>query len=281
MTTIRTDLQKRAEGAILQYALFRWESAAVIAVTILLFFFVRRPFPWWPPFGWPLLGALALLLIVYSSLTDAETNARVMLSLMQEQFDPRAIRSKELRERVANALEYQRRIEMQIRKERPGVMRDRLEETAGQITNWIANIYQLALRLDAYEADDLLRRERDLLPREIKEAQQDRAAARDPGVQKQLDGLLEGKLRHWQTMQALDARMKQAELQMEQSLTALATIYSQIQLVDAQAVDSGRAERIQADILEQVARLNDLVASINEVYDYQDSGTRMNADSNR
>jgi hypothetical protein len=45
MTTIRTDLQKRAEGAILQHALFRWESAAVIAVTILLFFFLRRPFP--------------------------------------------------------------------------------------------------------------------------------------------------------------------------------------------------------------------------------------------
>ena len=40
MTTIRTDLQKRAEGAILQYAIFRWESAAVIAVTILLFFFL-------------------------------------------------------------------------------------------------------------------------------------------------------------------------------------------------------------------------------------------------
>jgi hypothetical protein len=80
-------------------------------------------------------------------------------------------------------------------------------------------------------------------------------------------------------MQALDARMRQAELQMEQSLTALATIYSQIQLVDAQAVASGRAERIQADIQEQVARLNDLVASINEVYDYQDSGTRMNADA--
>lgn len=280
MTTIRTELQKRAEGAILQYAIFRWESAAVIAVTILLFFFVRRPFPWWPPFGWPLLGILALLLIIYSSLTDAETNTRVMLDLMQEQFDTRAVRDKELRQRVLNALEYQRRIEMQIRKERPGVMRDRLEDTAGQITNWIANIYQLALRLDAYAADDLLRRERDLLPRELKEAEHERATARDPGLQKQLDDLITGKRRHWQTLQALDSRMKQAELQMEQSLTALATIYSQVQLVDAQAVASGRTERLQADIQEQVARLNDLVASINEVYDFQDSSTRMNAESN-
>jgi uncharacterized protein YoxC len=59
---------------------------------------------------------------------------------------------------------------------------------------------------------------------------------------------------------------------MEQSLTALATIYSQVQLIDAQGVDSGRAERLQADIREQVDRLNDLVSSINEVYDYHRKG---------
>ncbi len=66
--------------------------------------------------------------------------------------------------------------------------------------------------------------------------------------------------------------MQQAALQMDQSLTALATIYSQVQLVDAQGVESGRAERLQADIREQVDRLNDLVSSINEVYDYNTKG---------
>ena len=66
--------------------------------------------------------------------------------------------------------------------------------------------------------------------------------------------------------------MKQAELQLEQGLTALATIYSQVQLLDAQALDSSRSERLRADIQEQVERLNDLVASINEVYDYHTRG---------
>ena len=66
--------------------------------------------------------------------------------------------------------------------------------------------------------------------------------------------------------------MKQAELQLEQGLTALATIYSQVQLLDAQALDSSRSERLRADIQEQVERLNDLVASINEVYDYHTQG---------
>ena len=81
--------------------------------------------------------------------------------------------------------------------------------------------------------------------------------------------MIDSKGKQWQALRDLDDRMKQAELQMEQSLTALATIYSQIQLVDAQSVESGRAERLQSDIRDQVNRLGDLVDSINEVYDYK------------
>jgi hypothetical protein len=272
MTTIRTELQQRAQGALIQYALFRWESAIIIALTLVLTFLLRRPFWWWPPFGWPLLGLFGLALIVYSSLTDAETNARVLVDLFQEQFDYSRVRDKALRQQVENGLEYQRRIEMQIRRQRPGPIRDRLEATANQITDWLSNIYQLALRLDAYRSDDLLDRERTALPKEIERLHAQRKAERNPAVQTQIDGVIESKGKHWQTLRQLDARMTQAALQLEQSLTALATMYSQVQLIDAQSVDSGRAERLQADIREQVARLNDLVTSINEVYDYQTKG---------
>lgn len=272
MTTIRTELQQRAQGALIQYALFRWESVVIIAVTLVLTFLFRRPFWWWPPFGWPLLGLIGLALIVYSSLTDAETNARVLVELFQEQFDVTRIKDKALRQQVENGLEYQRRIEMQIRRQRPGLIRDRLEATANQITDWLSNLYQLALRLDAYRNDDLLDRERSALPKEIERLNAQRKAERNPAVQTQIDQVIESKGKHWQTLRQLDARMTQAVLQLEQSLTALATMYSQVQLIDAQSVDSGRTERLQADIREQVARLNDLVTSINEVYDYQTKG---------
>lgn len=272
MATIRSEIQQKAQGAIIQYAIFRWETAVVIALTILLFFFVRRPFFWWPPFGWPLLGLLAVLAIVYSSLTDADTNARVVLDLFQQQFDPRSLRDKELRESVASALEYQRRIEVQIRAQQSAPIRERLEGTANQITDWISNIHQLALRLDLYRRDDLLDRERAALPAEIVRLREQLKQESNPQVREQITSVLAGKEKHWQTLRELDGRMSQAALQLEQSLTALATIYSQVQLVDAQSVNSGRAERLQADIQEQVARLNDLVASINEVYNVNTKG---------
>ncbi len=272
MTTIRSELQQRATGTLLQYAVFRWESAVVLAMTIILTFLLPRPFFWWPRFGWPLLGLIALIVIVYSSLTDANANAEILLTLFQEQFNPRAITDKELRAQVESALEYERRIETQVRQQKNGVIRERLEDTAGQITDWLSNIYQLALRLDAYTRDDLLTRERELLPRELERLAEQRQRERNPAVQKQLDDVIEGKRNHWQALRDLDARMKQAALQLDQSLTALATVYSQVQLIDAQSIGSGRAERLQADIQEQVARLNDLVSSINDVYNFNTKG---------
>jgi methyl-accepting chemotaxis protein len=241
-------------------------------LTVVLFFVLRRPFPWWPPFGWPLLGLIGLLLLVYSSIRDADTNKRVLLALFQEQFDPGLVRDKALRLDVENALEYQRRIEDEIQRQRPGLIRERLEATANQITEWLYNIYQLAQRVDAYRADDLLAREREILPKELERLTAQRKVESNPTVQQQLDAVIDGKAKHWQALRDLDARMKQAALQLEQSLTALATVYSQVQLIDAQSVGSGQAERLQSDIREQVERLNDLVSSINEVYDYSSKG---------
>lgn len=271
MPTIRSELQKKAQSAILQYAFFRWESAVVLAGTVLLTALLPRPFPWWPVWGWPLLGLLGLGAIVYSSLTDAKTNARVLRELFQAQFDPRRIRDQALREDMETALEYQRRIEAQVRSQRAGVLRDRLEDTASQISDWAGNMYRLALRLDTYRGDALLAQERERVPNEIEALAARRKLESDPTVQQELDEVLESKDRQWQTLRALEARMKQAELQLQQSMTALATVYSQVQLIDAQELGSSRSDRLRADIEEQVNRLNDLVSSINEVYDYHTS----------
>ncbi len=268
----RSELQKRAQSALLQYAFLRWESAVVIAGTILLTVFIRRPFPGWPVWGWPLLGIIGLAAIVYSSLTDEEANARILLRLFQEQFDPRRIKDRKLRQDVETALEYQRRIEALARAQKPGVMRDRLEETANQLTDWIRNIYRLALRLDAYRQDKLLAQQREQVPQEIQDLTARLKLESDPALREQLEQILESKGAQWQALRSLDSQMKQAQLHVEQSLAALATVYSQMQLINAQDIQSGRAERLRADIQEQVNRLNDLIASINEVYDYQTQG---------
>ena len=265
MPTARSELRKKAKSAILQHAFFRWESAVVLAGTLLLAVLLPRPFPWWPVWGWPLLGVLGLTTLGYTSLTDAETNARVVSELFQQQFDARKIKDEALRQEVETALEYQRRIEAQAHSQRPGVLRDRMEDTADQLSVWISNIYELALKLDAYRRDELLAHERKTVPQEIEELTARRRLTNDPATQRRLDQVLESKGQQWQTLRALAARMEQAELQLEQSMTALATVHSQVQLIDARDVDGGRSERLGADIREQIERLNDLISSINEI----------------
>ena len=267
MSEIRSEVQKQARNNILQYAVFRWESAAVIALTLIVYFLAPGPLGL-PRELWLVLGLVALGLVIYSSVSDADTNARVLLDLYQEKFDPKQIKDKALRKELEEALEYQRRIEIQVRKQQAGLIRDRLEDAANQLSEWVSNIYQLALRLDAYQADDLLARERTDLPQELQKLTAQRQREQNAGVQQQLDQVIASKSTQWQTLRQLDARMQQAQLQMDQSLTALATVYSQVQLLNAEAINSGRAERLRSDIQEQVQRLDDLVASLNEVYDY-------------
>ncbi|MGD2178515.1 MAG: hypothetical protein PVG71_11905, partial [Anaerolineae bacterium] len=256
---MRSELQKKAQSAILQYAFFRWESAVVLAGTLLLTALLPRPFPWWPVWGWPLLGMLALAGIFYSSLTDAEANARVVLELLQQRFDPRKILDESLRHEVEAALTYQQRIETQIRTQRAGVLRERLEDTANQLSDWIANIYRLAVSLDVYRRDDLLAQERKTVPEEIENLSARRDRERDPKLRQELERVVESKGKQWQTLRTLDARMKQAELRLEQTMTALSTVYGQIQLIGAREVDSGRAERLEADIREEIDQLDDLI----------------------
>jgi len=271
-STTRSDLQKEAQSLLLQYAFFRWENAVVIAGVLLLTILYRRPIPGWPAWGWLLLGVIGVAVIVYSSLTDRDANAKILVELMQQEFNAKEIRDENLRQDVEKGMEYQRRIEQQIQSQRPGILRDRLEDTAGQLTDWVANIFALAKRLDAYKQDSLLAQERSAVPKELETLEARLKLEGNEQIRAQMAQVVAGKRAQLDALQALHNRMHQAQLQMDQSLTALATVYSQVRLVDAQDIASGQTERLRADIQEQVNRLNDLVASINDVYNYQTEG---------
>lgn len=268
MSDFGSKLTKHKMSVIVQYALFRMENALIVAGVILLTWLLPRPFPWWPGWGWFLLGVIGVAAVFYSSYTNVQANMQLLLNEFQSQFDLGQIKLDELRQNVETALEYQRRIEVNVRKQGGGLLWDRPENTADQLDDWIVNIYQLALRVDTYRRDALLKQERENVPKEIEALRLRRKHERSAEFQKDLDRAIETKHQQQEAMAALDVRMKQAELQLSQSLSALATIDSQVQLIEVQDADSGKSERIQADIHEQVNRLNDLMLSINEVYDY-------------
>lgn len=267
MTTGTTDeLKLRARRAMVAHAFYRLESALTIALTILLAFFVPRPFDWWRWWYWVLLGVAAETLIVYTSLTDARTGQEVVAALLRERFDPSTIKTRAYRDKLHQALTYRDQIEAIVTQMPAGVLRDHLLDSTTGIADWIGSIFAIARRLDAYERDALLHDDLARVPGEV--TQIDRALSRetDPQVRQQIEATLRAKQGQLDTLRALENRMEQAKFRLEETLTALGTVYSQFQLIRAQRTDSAGARHLSNDIHDQVQRLQDLLTSMDKVY---------------
>ena len=257
-------LRKRATRAIIENAIFDWKSGVVIALTILFTAFspISEQWRWFYLIG----GAVMWLALFASIVTDPTANAKAVADLLHREFDPQELRGEVGRDRVGKALEYRQRITETITRTREGVLRDHLRDTADQIDEWIGNLYQLAQRLDAYEGNDVIRQDMRSVPLAIQNLQAKFKLEDDASVREQIQQTLESKKAQLANLGQLENMMQKAELQMDSTLTAMGTIYSQLLIVGVKDIDSGRAQRLREDISEQVKQLHDVVSSMDEVY---------------
>jgi len=264
-----SELQKQATRALLSYAFFRFESALTIALTMLLVFLFPHPFEWWQWWMWLALGIVAEGLVIYTSVTDPETGRRVVARMLRQQFNPLALRTPQARERVERALEYRERIEGATRQRRDGVLKAHLRDTTARIDDWLAHIFSLAQRLDRYAQDPIVARDRRDIPREVADIRQRLAREDDSSVRGQMREAIRQKEAQQANLQRLENTMERAEFRLEETLAALGTLYSQLLLLDAGAVDSGRVQRLRQDVADQVAALQDTIEALDEVYEAQ------------
>jgi hypothetical protein len=259
-------IRQEAERALLTNAIFRWESAAVIGGTVLLSVFFNQWLPGWPVWAWPVAGLVAEAAVIVSSLTDKGEMQKVMESLFREKYNTGGLRDRELRAKLEEAEEYRRRIQEVVAQQKSGLLRDRLVSTTSQVYDWIANMVALARRIDTYRADSIIRRDQVAVPKEITELEARMARERNADVREQMATTLDSKRQFAANLQELAGRMERADLQLDHSLAALGTVYSQLLLVSSKEVDSDRADRLRDDIRGEVLALQDLVESLNEVY---------------
>jgi paraquat-inducible protein B len=252
---------------MLASAFFRWESAVTIALVILLAFFLPKPFPGWQWWFWLIGGALAEAAIVYTSITDPEFGRQVVGDMLRQEFDLTELSDKAHRAYLDKALEYRERIEAALTTQRQGVLRDHFQETARQMDEWIRNAFQVACRLDQYAQNDLIQRDMKAVPVRIEKLEREIKREDSERVLAQLEETLRAKRTQLSNLQQLEDNMQRAELQLEHTLTAMGTIYSQLLLVSAKDVDSGRASRLREGIAEEVHQLQDVLDSMDQVYE--------------
>jgi predicted translin family RNA/ssDNA-binding protein len=266
----RESLEKRVRKALFQEAIFRPESAIVIAATMLMTT-ASAVFPNFvsivPAWGWLLGGLVAEGALVGVALTDPEFGRRVAAKVLRHDYEPERLKDKYLQQRMAEALDYRSRIEAAVRQRSDTVLRDELIETATQIDEWLENIYDLALRIDRYQEDAaVLERDRKRAETRLYQLQHELSGTQDTAVREQLAETVEGLQQQLQSLNTLESTIQRARLQLENSLTHLGTIYSQTMLVDVKDIDRARAKRLRQEISNEVSELNDLLSSMNEVY---------------
>lgn len=260
------ELQKRAWSAMLGYAVFRPESALTIALTIVLTLLYRRPFNWWPAWGWVAIGALAEIAIILSSLTDQMTGQQVVAQMFREKYSLRALASPDLRSRAEKALDYWNQIDRALKAAPAGVLRDHLYDTVSGVMTWIDTIFRLALRVDTFRRDSLVKTDLADLPASLRDLSVNLRREDDASVREQIQVTIDQKQAQLANLQKLQNVMEKADYQLEATLTALGTVYSQVLLLGAHDIEGGRAQRLKEDIAEQVASLQDILSSMDEVY---------------
>ncbi len=264
--SVRDRLEQEVGKALLRNAIFGWESAAMVAGTVAASALLPNVIPFIPWFIWTLLGIVGETAVIITRLTDKAEQQKALEGLFREKYSISGIRDRNLQEKLKEAEQYRQKIQAVADQHREGVLRDRLKRTTDQVYDWIANMVTLARRLDTYRSDPILRRDLEHVPREVERLKARLSAERDPRVREQMTETLASNQQQVQALSELRGRMDRADLQLDHSLAALGTVYTQLLLIGTNEVDSDRADQLRDDIGGEVLALKDIVDSLNEVY---------------
>jgi hypothetical protein len=289
---IRKDLEKQAQEAILknivenykqgknwsndpsiqksvwERAVFSLASAVSLGGNIVVSGAIGVFFGWLFALPVFLVWLIAQVILLYFAATNEKGHAKVIEEMLRPklEFNPASIEDRNIRAKVDEALRYWELIQSAVAKSPEGSMRDRFERTTREVTLWLQAVYDLATRVDKFQLNQVVRQDLQRVPADIRTLEQKLAREDNPEVSQQLQRTIADKQRQLQTLQNLESSMERAGYQLDSTISALGTIYSQLLLVGNKDEEGNRVNRLQDEISDQVHRLEDLSEAMDEVY---------------
>jgi hypothetical protein len=268
MSKLQEEMRGRAWNTILSTAFFSVESAVILALAIVMYGLGYTPFGGWKEWYWLVFGVLAEAVYLGVTVTDPKAAQRAVDHMLTDHYNPNTIYNPTARERLKRALEYRRLIgESALR--HIGPMRQSIEQTAVEINDWIEQIYLLAKRMDTFEENEIIGRDRRMVPQDLQNLRRRLEKEKDSRVHAELEEAIQTKETQLANLRSLENNIKRADIQLDHTLSALGTVYTQLQLIDTKDLDGARAQRLQDDIREEVLSLQDTISAIDEVQHYQ------------
>jgi predicted nucleic acid-binding Zn-ribbon protein len=154
---------------------------------------------------------------------------------------------------------------MELANRARGAMRTSLQQTIADVNDWISHMYDLALHIDAFDANVLVERDRQAVPQQLQKARVRLERETDPNVQRDLQQQIRTLELQMNNLETTANSVKRAEIQLDSTLSSLGTIYAQMSLLGSKEVDSARAQRLRNEIADEVSGLQDTIAAMDEV----------------
>lgn len=168
-------------------------------------------------------------------------------------------------ERLEKALIYRQGMDQLIRQQ-VGPKRVTLQKAADEMDKGIEAIRNLVRRVDNIANNPVLQSDLKTTPAAIEQMEARLESEHDPSIRAELERALKSRQTQLQNLQHLDRVVKRADIQIDNMLAAIGTVYAQMQLIDAKHIDSSKAQQLFDDVSEQVKKTQDLIYSVEEVY---------------
>ncbi len=177
---------------------------------------------------------------------------------------PWSLANKTTQLHLNKALLYKTRIDDLI-KTMPGENgRAHLQHLAAQIDEWLEAVQDLAWRIDSFQRDPLIRQDLASLPKLIRELEVRLAGETNEANRIALERTLLNRQKQLASLEQLGNVVKRAEIQIECTLSALGTIYSQL-LTGQSASHIADYSHLSAEVDEHVYRLQDHLEALEEI----------------
>lgn len=265
MDAERDRVRKRATGAVLRNAVMSWQVAFTLVFTAVLFLFVPLTAIGLESWVWLIGGTLAAGGFITATLSDPAAAQEAVSKEFERQFDISRIRNRKARQSLQDAFQYRTNM-LDLARQAKGALRTSLHATVDDIDDWIAHMYSLALHIDSFNGNDLVRRDREMVPEQIRKTKDRIAKEKDPVVLQDLQRSLETLEQQRINLDEAFNGAKRAEIQLESTLSSLGTIYAQMTRLGNKEVDGGRAQRLRLEIQDEVAQLQDTIDAMDEVH---------------
>jgi hypothetical protein len=224
-------------------------------------------FPW---FIFPAAAFLIPIFIMFTSMMlkeDDSPESRAKREAEERQRTAKAAgasMSTSLQSKVNTARMYQRQINSMAQSAKEPMKKSRLNDLSAQVGEWVGSVEAMAKQVDDFYRNEVIQNDLRTVPESVRALTRQLSNEQDAAVRSQIEKTLAARASQLKSLQTLQSRIRQAEVQLESTIAAIGTIYSQalaIQSTD-QIADYGHLSR---EVDEQAKALRDQLEALEEV----------------